>query len=133
MSTDQIQTKLYERSDKETEARVEAALAPLGAYMGASCAYAWMVPLSGGVLYTYDGVKLVTTMTADEVKRAVFNKPVMKMPLQAVIPAIRDMLVEFSKSADRAAYVAQFLKDFDELKAQVAEFGARLGDVEARD
>lgn len=136
MSTDQIQTKLYARSDKETEARVAAACAPLVEFMRSNQLHTAPIKVqaSGNQYWLLDGTKVTQAMSNDDIAKALlYGKLRVSVPLQEALPAIRAQLQEACHSRDRAAYVEQFLADVERLRADVEELRERVGDVEARD
>lgn len=128
MTTDQIQTKLYEKADAETKAAVAATLKPVTDWVSTK-GYGENVKLElrKGALFARDGVpiRILPETTAREVKQKLEQGHI-KISLGDVVEAIRETMFNKLQGPARIAFVDGFIADVQRLKDDVEDLQSRV-------
>lgn len=131
-STDQIQSKLYHRSDAATKRKVDAAVGALQTFVNANVAYNHeaRIPLGLSKVHKADGEKFHSNMPPEEALRALNHGAYVRVSMHDLLTAMRTTLCETLKEADRKAYVEAFLADVERLRTEVDELQDRVAGLE---
>jgi hypothetical protein len=129
MTTDLIQSKLYEKADRETQQQVDAALHDLCRFSrehGSSL----VVSNNGsrGKFVAKDGMPVLPDMPEEIRARAVsrMHEGRFETSLSWTIEALRSAMFKALQQKNREAFVNQFIEDVGRLKSDVEELSARV-------
>lgn len=134
METDQIQKALYEKSDKETKARVRETLKTLDAWYRGHGSCKVRVPVAAGDILNRDGTPL-RYMSGDvkETAQDVHNRvryASLEISLGNLVPEIEKYMILHVQPHDRVAFVKNFIAEVENLRATADELADRVSDVE---
>jgi hypothetical protein len=136
-TTDQIQSRLYAKSDNATKRAVEEAVTPLRLFLAKKQAtqHTVKLPVSFHVLRMHDGVKFTQGMSSDDLANQILScpeslRPYLQINASDLVHALAKTLAVTLQSEDRKAFVEAFLNEVESLRTKVDELEDRLGAVE---
>ena len=125
MTTDQIQTKLFEKADAATKEAVNETLKPVANWISrnGSSAYKVDLAISSGALFAQDGVPI---RIDDEELRRKLGYGSVRFALGTVLEALRKTMFNTLQVSERERFVSDFIADVQRLKEDVEDLQSRV-------
>jgi hypothetical protein len=127
MTTDQIQTKLFEKADAATKADVAATLKPVTDWVAAK-GYGEKVKLSLSdcALFTQDGVPIRLGQENETPLRQKLDRGHIKIGISDVMRALQQAMLNKLQGPARTQFVEDFIADVQRLKDDVEDLQSRV-------
>ncbi len=127
MTTDQIQTKLFEKADAATKAEVATTLKPVTDWVSAK-GYGEKVKinLSDCALFAQDGVPIRLGQEDDSSLRQKLDRGHIKIGMSDVLRAIQQAMFNKMQGPARTMFVEGFIADVQRLKDDVEDLQSRV-------
>lgn len=127
MTTDQIQTKLFEKADAATKAEVTATLKPVTDWVSAK-GYGEKVKIqiSDCSLFSQDSVPIRLSDSEDGVFRQKLERGHIKLDMSIVMRAVQQAMFAKLQGPARIKFVDDFIADVQRLKDDVEDLQSRV-------
>jgi hypothetical protein len=125
MTTDQIQTKLFEKADASTKEAVNETLTPVANWISrnGSSTHKVTLALSSGALVAQDGVPIKVD---DEDLRRKLGYGTVKFTLGTVLEELRKTMFNTLQGPERVRFVDEFITDVQRLKDDIEDLQSRV-------
>ncbi|MFM0163903.1 hypothetical protein PQR39_26250 [Paraburkholderia sediminicola] len=127
MTTDQIQTKLFEKADAATKAEVTATLKPVNDWISAK-GYGEKVKIqiSDCWLFAQDSVPIRLSDSEDGAFRQKLERGHIKLDMSTVMKAVQQAMFAKLQGPARIQFVDEFIADVQRLKDDVEDLQSRV-------
>ena len=127
MTTDQIQTKLFEKADAATKADVASTLKPVTEWIAAK-GYGEKVKLSitACALFAQDGIPIRLGTSDDLTLPEKLGRGHIKISMSDVMRAIQEAMFNKMQGPARTKFVDDFIADVQRLKDDVEDLQSRV-------